>query len=1241
MADVEGVNIRITGDSSQAVNSVNDLMQALRRLRQERNSVAADASRPIEFNVSKMQLPQNLRVQAFTQGLQDGIAQVSAAFNDLGTRLQTTFGGIFHTIRNGLFALVGTTGVVGMEFRRALAIGGGFESTMTSVQVVSSATASEIEQLTAKAREMGATLPITAQQAGQAMLIMAQRGDDFANILTNVEDIANLAIFQGTDMQTAASLLGSTMSQFSLATEEASRIVDIFNNACNQSPLNMQYLVDAMQYVGPVAGGMGVKLEEVVAGLEALHKSGLVGSMAGTGLRMVLQKLAAQTQIAGVETKNLDGSSRKLSEIFSELKEKGYSVGQATKDFGARGANAAISLMKLSGTLEDYEQGLQKVGTTSSGVQEKMKSWPNVWNTFKSASEELHIEIFDQIKKQSKEAVGGISNLIRIFSEWINKNEAAKQILDAFLNGLRFNLPSSDTFKRWLDNINLEEIIERARGFGEGLRNLGESLVNFFNTIQAPLMFLIEHLGTFGTISFWGWILGSGLRIVSIIGQMAGGFVDLFNILSRLTSLNFTTLIAFLSNPTLLAFLALGVGTGVATYYAVDMVDKIIDRYEHSAERLEDARERFRNRWKFFTVDDANNEAITKITSDFKTGFEEIPDALDYSSEHIQEVLTKRIENLKNNFTGLVISVYNDVNAEQGKKINEVSESLGQSLTAAISGSKEAYQSLQPEMKKVIDFLQQINLTPIQAGAAQKNIDEIKANVIKAYKDLNKDLGKSNEELSGELVKKFLAPSFELYIVEALGGSKAAYEKLEPEMQKVIDYLKETGVTADKATVDFQEFLASYKNIEHIKGLKFENTDIPLTKIKQTYKDISSVINEVIEEFPNKVEEINSVLGGIGGNKINIGIELQLEDAKKSLEAFIKKTSKESGISEGVISEAVFSQLKELARQGNATAQSLANGWKDSGKGFDDFVQKARDYVEYMKVSPEKFTPALEKMAKGIQKIDPLTGKVTEQFKKAYAALKEWANVTFDKVAQRIQKLKKAVEGGFLKKESLEAEYKKVSSQVKAQIVMDLEPLKNNFSNQEQYHSVLASEYISRLQEMGGDTFVEMAKKEFANSFAKTGTAIGQMIERTAGRISDIGYSQTMRVNGQEVKQGSQGFNMQSFSQALSPVVSGIQQLATQKQQSTPFVDYSNYISSIIAELKNTNVGVQNVKVAVDSLSSNFITLGEAMRNSNGGNTYNVEINQTGFTVQQKSDANNVARLTESAIRQGLGNGGL
>ena len=116
---------------------------------------------------------------------------------------------------------------------------------------------------------------------------------------------------------------------------------------------------------------------------------------------------------------------------------------------------------------------------------------------------------------------------------------------------------------------------------------------------------------------------------------------------------------------------------------------------------------------------------------------------------------------------------------------------------------------------------------------------------------------------------------------------------------------------------------------------------------------------------------------------------------------------------------------------------------------------------------------------------------------------------------------------------------------------------------------------------------------------------------------------------------------MQSFTQALNPVVSSIQQLATQKQQAAPFVDYSSYIASIITELKNTNVSVQNVKVAVDNLSSNFATLGENMKNLGGGNSYNIEVKLENVNVNNKSDAEMTGNTVVNAIRQGLGNGGL
>ncbi|MBR1486986.1 MAG: phage tail tape measure protein, partial [Synergistaceae bacterium] len=659
MADDNGVRIRITGDSSQAIRSVDDLMKALEKLRRERNSVAADAAKPMQFNLSELKLPQNLG-KTFAQSFSQGLNQVSTSLNDLGTRLSTTFGGVFQTIKNGLLAIVGTSGLIGMQLKKSFAIGGGFESTMTSVQVVSGATAQEFEQLTAKAREMGATLPITAQQAGQAMLIMAQRGSDFGDILATVEDVSNLAISQGTDMATAAELLGSTMTQFSISTEEAGKVVDVFNNACNDSPINMTRLVDAMKYVGPVAGSMGIKLEEAVAALEALHASGLTGEMAGTGLRSILQKLAAKAQIAGVETKNLDGSLRSLSEIFGELQTKGYSVAQATKDFGARGANAALGLMKLSGSLEEYETKLKRVGATSNAVQEKMKSWPNVWNAFQSATEELHIEIFDQIKNKSKDIVSVFANLTRKLSEWVKETGIAQKILNSFLHGLGLALPSGDDFSKFLDKIDVNEILIVARKIGETVKNIGEGIVTFFENVKTPLLFLIKNLGTFATVSFWGWILGSGMKIAGILLSIAssiGGLAAKLGLLKAASAgVASTGLLAMLFNPVGLAIAGTAVAAGGAVYIAHSYRQS-----QREARKLEAEKKKAEAEMK-------RADQEVRATMDFKTGFEEMPEAYKKSSGELKSEIQEDIFYLQESFKDKIADVFSDINIEKIKE---------------------------------------------------------------------------------------------------------------------------------------------------------------------------------------------------------------------------------------------------------------------------------------------------------------------------------------------------------------------------------------------------------------------------------------------------------------------------------------------------------------------------------------------------------------------------------------------
>ena len=48
-----------------------------------------------------------------------------------------------------------------------------------------------------------------------------------------------------------------------------------------------------------------------------------------------------------------------------------------------------------------------------------------------------------------------------------------------------------------------------------------------------------------------------------------------------------------------------------------------------------------------------------------------------------------------------------------------------------------------------------------------------------------------------------------------------------------------------------------------------------------------------------------------------------------------------------------------------------------------------------------------------------------------------------------------------------------------------------------------------------------------------------------------------------------------------------------------------------------------------------------AVKSINAGNNYDIDINQQGFIIQKKTDADLVARNTASALRSGLGNGGV
>ena len=792
--------------------------------------------------------------------------------------------------------------------------------------------------------------------------------------------------------------------------------------------------------------------------------------------------------------------------------------------------------------------------------------------------EELHIEIFEQIKEQSKDAVSGVATLTRTFSDWIGKTKLAEKSLNAFLDGLGLKIPSGNDFKKLLEKFNVDAFVKQMRNFGSTVKTIADSIANFYNLVKTPLQFLIKHLDTFAAISFWGWILGRGLQIPLAILNIANAFTQLRTQLSALLALNLGHILTFFTNlaanPIVAGTIAAGgIGLGLhAIYKSITEWDKGIERANTQLEKTKLLKEKLERE-----INEANQNVETDIKINLKTGFEVLPDEYNKISSELRDNLDRNIETLQAEFKTKIANAFNEITSATltGKNITDT---VAEKITRALQGSLEAFNELNPIKQKVVAKLVDMG---VEAGRTTGEIEELKK-VISEVKV--KDSGKS-------------------------------------------------------IFADFAE-------------------------------NLTLNIDEVLDEFPASIERMKEF---IGEQDLELILNVQLEQAKKSLEAFTKSASEKYAIPEEIINRGIFNRLQELATQGNATAQKLVYSFGDVDKTVDEFIQSSRDAIEYLGASPETFTPALEKLTSNIQKINPLTGKVTEQFKKAYAALKEWANITFDKLAQRIQKLRKAFEGGFISKEALEAEYRKVTPQIKAQVIAELQPMKDQLSSSN-YYSILASEFTSRLQDIGGDVFIEMWRKEVNNLWSQSGQVIGAAIERQAKNVI------ASNTTSQPV------LTPQNFSQALTPLINKVEQIGNQRQGNT---DYSGSISLIVTEIKNISTNIQNVRTAIAALEATLKALQiptfdssgvisgiqdirgaintldntvksqsqtsidtseiisaiqnvvSALQTITGGNTYDIDIHQQGFVVQEKSDADMLARYTMSALRSGIGNGGI
>lgn len=417
----------------------------------------------------------------------------------------------------GKFTSVVTTSVatvsagIGTIGTAATRVGMDFEAAMSKVSSISGATGNDLQSLTDKAKEMGATTKFSATDSAEAFQYMAMAGWNTKSMLDGIDGIMNLSAADGLDLATTSDIVTDALTAFGLSAKDSTHFADVLATASSSANTNVSMLGESFKYVAPLAGSMNYSVEDVSLALGLMANASVKGSMAGTSLKTALSNLASPTKSMASEMSKLgismtdsNGNALGLRDIIIQLREKFGKLSETEKAatastlFGKEAMSGMLAIInasdadfnKLTDNISNADGAAKQMADT---LNDNLKGDITI---AKSALEGFGITIYETLDTDLRSAVqlgtkyidelskaftdGGLQGAVTtagdIFGEIATKAaenapkmiDSALQFIDSFANGIRDNSSKLLNAGRSIVQAIIEGIINFA-GYGSEL----------------------------------------------------------------------------------------------------------------------------------------------------------------------------------------------------------------------------------------------------------------------------------------------------------------------------------------------------------------------------------------------------------------------------------------------------------------------------------------------------------------------------------------------------------------------------------------------------------------------------------------------------------------------------------------------------------------------------------------------------------------------------------------------------
>lgn len=196
--------------------------------------------------------------------------------------------------------------------REAFRFARDFESHMREVTTISDKVSTHLDGYKAKIIDLSATVPVAATESASALYQIVSAGHDGADGMTLLETAARAAVAGVTETATAADGITSILNAYQKSASEAENVSDMMFTAVRLGKTTFGELAAYIAQVTPTAAAYGVEMDQVLAAIATLTKSGVPTAQAVTRIR---QAIVATSKVLG------DGAfdNRSLQEALTEV----------------------------------------------------------------------------------------------------------------------------------------------------------------------------------------------------------------------------------------------------------------------------------------------------------------------------------------------------------------------------------------------------------------------------------------------------------------------------------------------------------------------------------------------------------------------------------------------------------------------------------------------------------------------------------------------------------------------------------------------------------------------------------------------------------------------------------------------------------------------------------------------------------------------------------------------------------